>query len=198
MVCFFCIIAAHADSQQTMEFINVLRPNTVVLVHGERNKMERLNHTLANKFSEDPAFQVFMPANDTAVTLQYREDRIVRLVGELVEAAADVSANGERSGVLKFAPMNSGSKVSGVLVCKVREWSQGLNIGFKAKRARAWPRTYVICWLRLCIAMAWIIRCRTSRTHSCAPTNYQSLHSCLRTESHRSSTCLSEPYVAVT
>lgn len=98
----------------------MLRPNTVVLVHGERNKMERLNHTLANKFSEDPAFQVFMPANDTAVTLQYREDRIVRLVGELVEAAADVSANGERSGVLKFAPMNSGSKVSGVLVCKVR------------------------------------------------------------------------------
>ena len=50
--------SAHADFEQTSEFVDALAPPKIVLVHGEKNTMKRLYNALYSKHSHRPGFQV--------------------------------------------------------------------------------------------------------------------------------------------
>jgi cleavage and polyadenylation specificity factor subunit 3 len=80
--------AAHADSAQTSNFVDQLRPDAVVLVHGEKNEMRRLCEALGRKQKNRGGFRgVYMPENNTAVKFRFQEEKIVRLIGKLAEKA---------------------------------------------------------------------------------------------------------------
>ncbi|KAK0074514.1 hypothetical protein PV326_012388 [Microctonus aethiopoides] len=42
----YILFSAHTDYEQTSEFIRILKPSHVVLVHGEQNEMSRLKAAL--------------------------------------------------------------------------------------------------------------------------------------------------------
>lgn len=95
--------SAHTDYQQTSEFIRLLKPPHVVLVHGEQNEMSRLKAALQREYEDDPdsCIQLHNPRNTVAVELYFRGEKTAKVMGALA--------------VEKPKP---GHKVSGVLLKK--------------------------------------------------------------------------------
>ena len=52
--------SAHADFEQTREFIKIVDPTQVILVHGESYEAERMKKKLEETF---PDKQIFVPKN---------------------------------------------------------------------------------------------------------------------------------------
>lgn len=78
--------AAHADSAQTSNFVEQLRPDAIVLVHGERNEMRRLCDALGRKQKNQGGFRgVYMPRNNEALRFRFQEEKVIRLIGKLAE-----------------------------------------------------------------------------------------------------------------
>jgi hypothetical protein len=44
--------SAHCDFLQTSEFVDLVKPNHIVLVHGEKNQMARLQDALLRKYNQ--------------------------------------------------------------------------------------------------------------------------------------------------
>ncbi len=78
--------AAHADGMQTSRFIDLLKPSTIVLVHGEKNEMKRLHLILENKYRGTSNFQSFMPENTETVRVLFSAQRQVKVLGSLAGA----------------------------------------------------------------------------------------------------------------
>ncbi|EDW59335.1 cleavage and polyadenylation specificity factor 73 [Drosophila novamexicana] len=93
--------SAHTDYQQTSEFIRMLRPNHVVLVHGEQNEMSRLKLALQREYEADASTDIkfYNPRNTHAVDLYFRGEKTAKVMGHLAAKKPEV-----------------GSKLSGVLV----------------------------------------------------------------------------------
>ncbi|KAG8277735.1 cleavage and polyadenylation specificity factor 73-like [Homalodisca vitripennis] len=93
--------SAHTDFQQTNEFIKILKPPHVVLVHGEQNEMNRLKAALVREYEDDPntSMEIHNPRNTVAVELYFRGEKTAKVMGSLA--------------VEKPKP---GHKISGVLV----------------------------------------------------------------------------------
>jgi hypothetical protein len=93
--------AAHADYAQTSDLVESLKPQTIVLVHGEATEMRRLHQALVKRTrdGEDSLRGVFMPPNKSTVRRAFRQDRTGKAIGLMAEAS--------------FLP---GQRVSGVLV----------------------------------------------------------------------------------
>ncbi|XP_048241665.1 cleavage and polyadenylation specificity factor subunit 3-like isoform X2 [Haliotis rufescens] len=93
--------SAHADYQQTSEFLRALKPPHVVLVHGEANEMSRLKAALQREYedSTDYKMEVHNPRNTVAVELHFRGEKLAKVVGSLAAEKA-----------------KQGTKVSGILV----------------------------------------------------------------------------------
>ncbi|XP_034114529.2 cleavage and polyadenylation specificity factor 73 [Drosophila albomicans] len=93
--------SAHTDYQQTSEFIRMLRPNHVVLVHGEQNEMSRLKLALQREYEADASTDIkfYNPRNTHAVDLYFRGEKTAKMMGHLAAKKPEV-----------------GSKLSGVLV----------------------------------------------------------------------------------
>ncbi|XP_046546070.1 LOW QUALITY PROTEIN: cleavage and polyadenylation specificity factor subunit 3-like [Haliotis rubra] len=93
--------SAHADYQQTSEFLRALKPPHVVLVHGEANEMSRLKGALQREYedSTDYKMEVHNPRNTVAVELHFRGEKLAKVVGSLAAEKA-----------------KQGTKVSGILV----------------------------------------------------------------------------------
>ncbi|KAK7098583.1 cleavage and polyadenylation specificity factor subunit 3-like [Littorina saxatilis] len=92
--------SAHADYQQTSEFLRALKPPHVVLVHGEANEMARLKAALIREYEDDSEYkmEVHNPRNTSAVELHFRGEKMAKVVGEL---AAQPPAQGHKlSGIL--------------------------------------------------------------------------------------------------
>ena len=53
-----CVETAHADFDQTSQFVDALQPPKIVLVHGEKNTMRRLRDALRSKYRDNPGFEV--------------------------------------------------------------------------------------------------------------------------------------------
>jgi cleavage and polyadenylation specificity factor subunit 3 len=80
--------AAHADSVQTSNFVEALKPGAIVLVHGEKTEMRRLHTSLSRKYEASAGFRgVYMPRNNEAVKFRFYEEKVVRLVGSLADRA---------------------------------------------------------------------------------------------------------------
>ncbi|XP_023209638.1 cleavage and polyadenylation specificity factor subunit 3 [Centruroides vittatus] len=93
--------SAHTDYQQTSEFIRMLKPPHIVLVHGEQNEMNRLKAAIIREYEDDNETQVEVhnPRNTQSVELYFRGEKTAKVMGSL---AVD--------------PPTPGHKVSGILV----------------------------------------------------------------------------------
>jgi len=72
--------SAHSDRQQTEDFITAIRPQHVVLVHGDSIAMTRLKNALQTSFDK---LNVYTPKNCHPVEILFREEKIVKIVGTL-------------------------------------------------------------------------------------------------------------------
>lgn len=77
--------SAHTDYQQTSEFIRILKPPHVVLVHGEQNEMSRLKAALQREYEDDPNTSITLhnPRNTQAVELYFRGEKTAKVMGSL-------------------------------------------------------------------------------------------------------------------
>ncbi|KYB26686.1 Cleavage and polyadenylation specificity factor 73-like Protein [Tribolium castaneum] len=77
--------SAHTDYQQTSEFIRILKPPHVVLVHGEQNEMNRLKAALQREYEDDPNTTIHLhtPRNTHAVELYFRGEKTAKVMGSL-------------------------------------------------------------------------------------------------------------------
>ncbi|XP_025831653.1 cleavage and polyadenylation specificity factor 73 [Agrilus planipennis] len=92
--------SAHTDYQQTSEFIRILKPPNVVLVHGEQNEMNRLKAALQREYEDDPntSIQIHNPRNTHAVELYFRGEKTAKVMGTL--AMDKPAPNNVISGIL--------------------------------------------------------------------------------------------------
>uniref|UniRef100_H3C2X6 Cleavage and polyadenylation specificity factor subunit 3 n=1 Tax=Tetraodon nigroviridis TaxID=99883 RepID=H3C2X6_TETNG len=79
--------SAHTDYQQTSEFIRALKPPHVILVHGEQNEMARLKAALIREYedNEQVHIEVHNPRNTEAVTLNFRGEKLAKVMGSLAD-----------------------------------------------------------------------------------------------------------------
>ncbi|CAB1437563.1 unnamed protein product [Pleuronectes platessa] len=92
--------SAHTDYQQTSEFIRALKPPHVILVHGEQNEMARLKAALIREYEDNDEvhIEVHNPRNTEAVTLNFRGEKLAKVMGSLADRKC---AQGQRvSGIL--------------------------------------------------------------------------------------------------
>ncbi|XP_044018977.1 cleavage and polyadenylation specificity factor 73-like [Aphidius gifuensis] len=77
--------SAHTDYQQTSEFIRILKPRHVVLVHGEAYEMGRLKAALQREYEDDPSttIEIHNPRNTVAVKLYFSGEKTAKVVGTL-------------------------------------------------------------------------------------------------------------------
>lgn len=82
--------AAHVDFEQNAEFIDLVNPKTIVLVHGDSNPMGRLKSALLSKYqklrSTDKEIKIYNPKNSTVLSLEFKAQKIAKVVGQLATA----------------------------------------------------------------------------------------------------------------
>jgi len=81
--------SAHSDFLQTSEYIDTLKPPQVVLVHGDSNEMSRLAQSLTHKY-EDQNVSVHTPKNGVKVELEFKAEKIAKIVGSLATTPPSV------------------------------------------------------------------------------------------------------------
>ncbi|TNM94499.1 hypothetical protein fugu_017258 [Takifugu bimaculatus] len=76
-----------SDYQQTSEFIRALKPPHVILVHGEQNEMARLKAALIREYEDNDEvhIEVHNPRNTEAVTLNFRGEKLAKVMGSLTD-----------------------------------------------------------------------------------------------------------------
>lgn len=77
--------SAHTDYQQTSEFIRLLKPAHVILVHGEQNEMFRLKSALQREYESDKNANITFhnPRNTHTVSLYFRGEKTAKVMGSL-------------------------------------------------------------------------------------------------------------------
>lgn len=92
--------SAHTDYQQTSEFIRLLNPAHVVLVHGEQNEMFRLKSALQREYEADKSANItfYNPRNTHTVELYFRGEKTAKVMGSL--AVRRPESGDQLSGVL--------------------------------------------------------------------------------------------------
>ncbi|KAG8188623.1 hypothetical protein JTE90_005977 [Oedothorax gibbosus] len=93
--------SAHTDYKQTSEFVRILKPPHIVLVHGEMSEMEKLKAAIDREYEEDPTtdIEVYNPKNGQGVELYFRGEKTAKVLGSLA-----------------VEPPTLGHKLEGVLV----------------------------------------------------------------------------------
>jgi len=79
--------AAHADFNQHREFIAALRPQHIILVHGESTEMQRFQDQIERLY-EGTQLRVTGPSNCQKVEIEIRRNKIVKTLGTLAGAEA--------------------------------------------------------------------------------------------------------------
>jgi cleavage and polyadenylation specificity factor subunit 3 len=80
--------SAHADYAETSEFVDLLRPPHVVLVHGDSNEMGRLQSALKQKYDGTlPLMQILAPKNCQTLEFEFRRQKIAKAVGNAAARA---------------------------------------------------------------------------------------------------------------
>ncbi|PJF18481.1 Beta-Casp domain-containing protein [Paramicrosporidium saccamoebae] len=97
--------SAHVDFVQNSEFIDILKPPHLILVHGEANEMLRLKSALQHKYNisdknltpasfligtkTDTIINIHTPRNCESVDLCYRGEKMIKIVGNLATDPAN-------------------------------------------------------------------------------------------------------------
>ncbi|KAG5718831.1 Endoribonuclease YSH1 [Termitomyces sp. T112] len=91
--------SAHVDYSQNSEFIEAVKAQHVVLVHGEQNAMARLRGAMASRYKErDEDVKIHMPRNLETLNLSFRGERVAKAIGTLADKPPQ--ANDVLSGLL--------------------------------------------------------------------------------------------------
>ncbi|KAG6865517.1 endoribonuclease ysh1 [Blastosporella zonata] len=91
--------SAHVDYSQNSEFIEAVKAQHVVLVHGEQNAMARLRGAMTSRFKErDEDVKIHTPRNLEVLNLSFRGERVAKAIGTLADKPPQ--ANGVISGLL--------------------------------------------------------------------------------------------------
>lgn len=102
--------SAHVDFGQNSEFIDILKPPHLILVHGEAGEMQRLKNALQHKYGlqdknqtashfalgstkPDTIINIHTPRNCESVELTYRGEKIIKIVGSLTERHRKLGEN---------------------------------------------------------------------------------------------------------
>lgn len=104
--------SAHVDFAQNSEFIDILKPPHLILVHGEQTEMMRLKAALNHRYGinrngandenqQQALIQIHTPRNCESVELSFSGEKFIKLTGKLAKAKN-----------------NSGDAISGILVGK--------------------------------------------------------------------------------
>ncbi|KAL4074057.1 beta-lactamase-like protein [Scleroderma citrinum] len=94
--------SAHVDYSQNSEFIEQVRAQHVVLVHGEATAMGRLRAAMATRFRDrDEDVKIHTPRNLETLELSFRGERVAKAIGTLASK-----------------PAQEGDIISGLLVAK--------------------------------------------------------------------------------
>ncbi|GME75053.1 unnamed protein product [Ambrosiozyma monospora] len=82
--------AAHVDYEQNSEFIELVNPKTIILVHGESNPMGRLKSALLSKYQKlkntEEEVKVYNPRNGSKLSLEFKGIKVVKVMGQLATA----------------------------------------------------------------------------------------------------------------
>ncbi|TID30493.1 hypothetical protein CANINC_000846 [Pichia inconspicua] len=88
--------AAHVDFEQNSEFIDLVNPKKIVLVHGESNPMGRLKSALLSKYKKsknaEEEIKIYNPKNSTVLDLEFKAEKVAKVVGKL---AANLPEDGD-------------------------------------------------------------------------------------------------------
>lgn len=84
-----CIsFSAHVDFQQNKEFIELVDPSHLILVHGETNMMTRLRNALNSIWAErEQKTLIHAPKNAESVALHFKGEKIAKALGALAVVA---------------------------------------------------------------------------------------------------------------
>ncbi|PIL34241.1 hypothetical protein GSI_03952 [Ganoderma sinense ZZ0214-1] len=91
--------SAHVDYSQNSEFMELVKPQHIVLVHGEATGMGRLKAAMQDRYkSRDEDIKIHMPRNLETLELTFRSERVAKAIGTL--AAHPPQPNDVISGLL--------------------------------------------------------------------------------------------------
>lgn len=92
--------SAHTDYDSSSEFIRLLKPSHIILVHGEPAEMNRLKLALQREYedNEEIRFQLHTPRNTQEVDLSFRGEKMAKVMGTL--AASEPEEGKALSGIL--------------------------------------------------------------------------------------------------
>ncbi|KAF9501739.1 Metallo-hydrolase/oxidoreductase [Pleurotus eryngii] len=94
--------SAHVDFSQNSEFIELIKAQHVVLVHGEQNNMGRLRAAMTARYKDrDEDVKIHTPRNLETLELSFRGERVAKAIGTLADKTP-----------------GSGDTISGLLVAK--------------------------------------------------------------------------------
>lgn len=80
--------SAHSDYQQTEEFIDILQPPHIVLVHGDGNEMNRMRKGLEEHFRDvGRECEIWTPPNTMTVSIPVKSERNAVVIGRLAEGS---------------------------------------------------------------------------------------------------------------
>lgn len=118
--------AAHVDFKENSEFIDLVGARTIILVHGETNNMGRLKSALLSKYAplrnSPEEVKIYNPRNCVDVSLEFRQQKVARMVGTLATSNPNPVEGTLISGVL----VEKDFALSLVTVQDLREYT-GLN-----------------------------------------------------------------------
>jgi cleavage and polyadenylation specificity factor subunit 3 len=118
--------SAHSDFIQTAGFVDQLQPPNIILVHGDRNEMNRLKLALVEKYAEKQT-RILTPRNCQPVTLQFKTEKMCRVLGtladkyhEAAQAVSDKSKTPQADGGIddEKKKVQLQTPISGVLVSR--------------------------------------------------------------------------------
>ncbi|EJF65154.1 Metallo-hydrolase/oxidoreductase [Dichomitus squalens LYAD-421 SS1] len=91
--------SAHVDYSQNSEFMELVKPQHIVLVHGEATGMGRLKAAMQDRYkSRDEEIKIHTPRNLETLELTFRSERVAKAIGTL--AAHPPQPNDVISGLL--------------------------------------------------------------------------------------------------
>ncbi|KAI1796492.1 Metallo-hydrolase/oxidoreductase [Ganoderma leucocontextum] len=91
--------SAHVDYSQNSEFMELVKPQHIVLVHGEATGMGRLKAAMQDRYkSRDEDIKIHTPRNLETLELTFRSERVAKAIGTL--AAHPPQPNDVISGLL--------------------------------------------------------------------------------------------------
>jgi mRNA degradation ribonuclease J1/J2 len=76
--------SAHADYSHTAEYIKMLQPPNIVLVHGDANEMKKLQNDLISRYNKDK-IKVLTPKNCQPVRLKLISKKSAKIIGKLAK-----------------------------------------------------------------------------------------------------------------